>query len=79
MIHPFGKIVIIIGVVFLALGLFFIFFKHICFSGKLPGDILLPKENFTFYFPIATSVLLSSILSLVLFFLNKKLQLSYAN
>jgi hypothetical protein len=39
---------------------------------------LLSKENFTLYFPIATSVLLSIILSLV-FFLNKKLQLSYAN
>jgi len=78
MINPSGKIFIIKALVFWVLGLFFIFFKHIPFSGKLPGDILLPKENFTLYLPIATSVLLSITLSLV-FFLNKKLQLSYAN
>ncbi len=72
MINPFGKIFILIGIVFLALGLFFIFFKKIPYLVKLPGDILIQKKNFTFYFPIATSVLLSIILSLVLFLLNKK-------
>ena len=72
MINPFGKIFIILGVVFLTLGLLFTFFKQIPFLGKLPGDILVQKKNFTFYFPIATSVLLSIVLSLVLFFLNKK-------
>ncbi len=79
MISSIGKIFILIGVIFLVLGLLFTFFKQIPYLGKLPGDILIQKKNFTFYFPIATSVLLSSILSLVLFFLNKKLQLSYAN
>lgn len=72
MISSFGKLFIIIGVIFLALGLFFTFFKQIPFLGKLPGDILIQKKNFTFYFPIATSVLLSIFLSLILFFLNKK-------
>jgi len=72
MINPFGKIFIILGVILLTLGLLSTFFKQIPFLGKLPGDILVQKKNFTFHFPIATSVLLSIILSLVLFFRNKK-------
>ncbi|MFQ5674607.1 MAG: DUF2905 domain-containing protein, partial [bacterium] len=48
------------------------FLKQLPFLGKLPGDILIQKKNFTFYFPIATSILLSFILSLFLYFFNKK-------
>ena len=40
--------------------------------GKLPGDILIKKENFTFYFPLGTSLLLSVILSLILMLLNRR-------
>ncbi len=79
MISSIGKIFILIGVIFLVLGLLFTFFKQIPYLGKLPGDILIQKKNFTFYFPIATSVLLSSILSLVCFFLTKNSNFSYAN
>jgi len=79
MINPFGKIFIIKALVFWVLGLFFIFFKLILFSEKLPGDIWVQKENFTLYFPVASLVLLSIILSLVLFFLTRKQRLIYAN
>lgn len=40
--------------------------------GRLPGDITYRKGNFTFYVPIATSILLSLILSLILWFLNRR-------
>ena len=40
--------------------------------GKLPGDILIKKENFTFYFPLGTSLLLSLLLSLILMFLGRR-------
>jgi hypothetical protein len=40
--------------------------------GRLPGDITYRKGNFTFYAPIATSILLSIILSLILWFLNRR-------
>jgi hypothetical protein len=40
--------------------------------GRLPGDITYRKGNFTFYAPIATSILLSIILSLLLWFLNRR-------
>lgn len=72
MLNSSGKFFIIIGLIFLALGIFFIFIKQVPFLGKLPGDIFIQKKNFTFYFPIATSILLSIILSLILYFLNRK-------
>ena len=39
--------------------------------GRLPGDIVIERENFTLYFPIVTSLLVSILLSLVLWFINR--------
>ncbi|MGH7454613.1 MAG: DUF2905 domain-containing protein, partial [bacterium] len=44
----------LIGIVLLVAGAALYFLKGINFLGKLPGDILIKKENFTFYFPLAT-------------------------
>lgn len=63
-----GRVLIIIGVVILGLGLFFAFGGRIPLLGKLPGDILISKEGFTFYFPIVTFLLLSVILTLIVNF-----------
>ena len=62
--HELGKTLITIGVVTLALGLVLAFAHKIPFIGRLPGDILVRKKDFTFYFPLATSLLVSAILSL---------------
>ena len=40
--------------------------------GRLPGDILVKKENFTFYFPVTTSIIISVILSLILMLWNRR-------
>jgi hypothetical protein len=66
-----GKILMLVGAVLLAAGAVLYFLKGIPFLGKLPGDILIKKENFTFYFPLATSLLLSLLLTL-LFYIFKK-------
>ncbi|QHT66847.1 DUF2905 domain-containing protein [Rhodocytophaga rosea] len=66
-----GKILIIAGVVLILAGLFFLFSSRIPFIGKLPGDILVKRENFTFYFPLATSILLSILVSLILYLVRK--------
>ena len=63
--HELGKPLIIFGIVLLIVGLFFMFSPKIPFLGKLPGDILIKKDNFTFYAPIATSILISIILTIV--------------
>ena len=44
------------------------------FPGKLPGDIVINRENFKFYFPITTSILVSVLLSIILFLINKARQ-----
>jgi len=60
-----GKALIIFGVILIGVGLFLAFFNKIPFLGKLPGDIYIQKKNFTFYFPLVTSILISVILSLI--------------
>ncbi|RMD92455.1 MAG: DUF2905 domain-containing protein [Calditrichaeota bacterium] len=71
-LDPLGKILIVLGLFLLLLGLFFIFIKQIPFLGKLPGDIIIQRKNFTFYFPLTTSILISILLSLIFYFLGKK-------
>lgn len=57
---------VLAGVVVMTLGIALMFFDRIPFLGKLPGDISIKRENFRFYFPITTSVILSVLLSAVL-------------
>jgi hypothetical protein len=67
--NQFGKILIIFGALLVLLGLLltgadkFPFLHKI---GRLPGDIIIRRENFTFYFPL-TSCLLASLLFYILF------------
>ena len=60
-----GKILIFLGLVIVLLGVFLLIFGKIPFLGKLPGDIYVSRKNFTLYFPLATCILLSLILSLI--------------
>lgn len=62
----FGKILMVIGISVLALGALLWLGGKIPGIGKLPGDIIVKRGNFTFYFPLATSILLSIILSIIL-------------
>ncbi len=54
-----GKILLIVGGIIVILGLILIFSQHIPFLGKLPGDIFVKKDGFSFYFPIVTLLILS--------------------
>ncbi len=66
-----AKIIIILGVVLVAIGVMLLFIQKIPFLGKLPGDILIKKEHFTFYFPLTTSIIISIIISLILYIVGK--------
>ena len=57
--------------VLISAGLALFIVPKIPFLGKLPGDILLKKEHFTFYFPLATSILISILISLILYLIGK--------
>jgi hypothetical protein len=69
--QQFGKILIIGGIILIAAGFLFFFSDKIPFIGRLPGDIIIKKKNFTFYFPIVTSIILSLIISLIIYFFRK--------
>ena len=71
MFNALGNFLIIFGVVFILLGIFLIFFERIPFFGKLPGDILIKKEDFTLYFPLTSCILISAILTLIFYFIEK--------
>ena len=61
-----GKFLLIAGLVIAAVGLWLMFGPKIPLLGKLPGDIVIRRENFTFYFPLTTCVVLSILISLLL-------------
>ncbi|MBS3156941.1 DUF2905 domain-containing protein [Candidatus Woesearchaeota archaeon] len=63
------KVFVFLGILFLVIGLIFILGNK--YLGKLPGDVKIDKGDFKFYFPIGTSIVISIILSLVLFFVLK--------
>lgn len=66
-----AKILILIGSLLLLAGLALYFFDRLPFFGKLPGDIVVKKKNFSFYFPLGTSILISLLLSLLLYLFSR--------
>jgi hypothetical protein len=61
-----GKILILVGGVFIVVGFILVLAPRIPFIGKLPGDIHIKRENFEIQFPLATSILLSVVASGIL-------------
>jgi len=67
-----GKLIIILGAILVAVGLVFLLLGRAQVPiGYLPGDIIYRRKNFTFYFPLTTSILLSIVLTLVFLFLSR--------
>lgn len=66
-----GRILIYLGLWLAVLGVIFSLVGKIPWLGQLPGDITIERERFTFYFPLATCLITSVILSLVLYLLRR--------
>jgi len=66
-----GKMLILVGVFIILVGLFLLIGEKIPWMGRLPGDIIIRKKNFTFYFPLATCLLISIILTLLFWLIRK--------
>jgi uncharacterized membrane protein YkgB len=60
-----GKMLILLGVFIIIIGILLLIGDKIPWVGRLPGDMIIKKEKFTFYFPITTSILISIILTLL--------------
>jgi len=74
--NPFedlGKLLLFFGLLIALIGLLFLFGSKLPFPlGKLPGDIVIKRGNFTFYFPLATSILLSILLTIIFSILSRR-------
>jgi len=66
------KLLVAIGILLVLVGLSWNFLTKIPWVGRLPGDIFIQKKNFTFYFPLATSLLISAVLSFFFWILSKR-------
>lgn len=63
---------IALGIALLVIGLIVTFGGRFFGLGKLPGDIVVRRPGFTFYFPLATSIVLSILLTLIMYFVNRR-------
>lgn len=66
-----GRTVLIVGAIIAAIGALLMLSGKLPWLGRLPGDIYIRRENFTFSFPITTCIILSALLSLILWLLRK--------
>jgi hypothetical protein len=65
-----SRTLIIIGLVIVTVGILWPWLARVGF-GRLPGDILIQRENFTIYIPVATGLLFSVVLSVLLWLINR--------
>lgn len=67
-----GKLLIIIGIIITFIGICFAFSGKIPWIGRLPGDFFWRGKNTSFYFPVTTSILISILLSVIMWFINRR-------
>jgi hypothetical protein len=65
-----ARFLILLGLVILAIGLLWPFLSRLGL-GRLPGDIVIQRDNFTYYFPLMTCILVSVLLSVVFWLFNR--------
>jgi hypothetical protein len=71
-LNDIGKLMMLFGAIVVVLGGVFILAGKIPWLGRLPGDIYIQRPNFTFFFPLTTSILLSVLLSLLLSLFSRR-------
>lgn len=67
----FGKTLIFLGLILLGVGVILSMVGKLPWLGNLPGDITIQRGRFTFYFPITTCIVVSAVISLVLYFFRR--------
>lgn len=70
--HQTGKLLIVVGVVLVIAGIIVYFAgDKLSWLGRLPGDIRIERENFKFYFPITTMIIISIVVTLIIKIIQK--------
>jgi hypothetical protein len=72
MTQELGRGLILLGVLLIIIGGLFLLAGKIPWLGRLPGDILIERKNFSLYFPLVTSLIVSVILSLIFWFFSRR-------
>lgn len=67
-----GRFLVVVGLIIAGIGLVMVFAGKIPWIGRLPGDFFFQGKNFSFFFPLTTSILISVILTLILWFINRR-------
>jgi DUF2905 family protein len=67
-----GRVLIVAGVVIAVVGVALVFVGRVPWLGRLPGDVHIERGNWSFHFPIVTSLLLSAVLTLVFYFVGRR-------
>ena len=68
--YGLGKILIMAGIVLIVFGIIFVFYPKLPI-GRFPGDIVIKKGNFTFYFPLGLSIAISVILTVIMYIISR--------
>jgi hypothetical protein len=71
-VHDIGKALVIVGLVIAVAGLVLVLVGRVPWLGRLPGDIYVQRGNWSFYFPIATSIVLSVLLTLLFWLFGRR-------
>jgi hypothetical protein len=71
-VNDIGKILVAFGLLIALAGVVLVLVGRVPWIGRLPGDIHIQRGNFTFYFPLATSLLLSVVLTLLLYVVGRR-------
>jgi hypothetical protein len=71
-VNDIGKILVGFGLLIALVGVVLVLVGRVPWIGRLPGDIHIQRGGFTFYFPLATSLLLSLVLTLVLYVVGRR-------
>ena len=70
-LQPLGRALIFFGVILTGFGLVLLLAPRIPWLGRLPGDIIIQRERFSFYFPLASCLLASVLLSILLWLVGR--------
>ena len=71
-VHDIGRMLVVFGLLIALVGVALVLVGRVPWLGRLPGDVHIQRGNWTFYFPLATSLLLSVVLTLILWILGRR-------
>jgi len=71
-VHDIGRMLVVFGLLIALVGVALVLVGRVPWLGRLPGDVHIQRGNWTFYFPLATSLLLSVVLTLILWLLGRR-------